>query len=191
MNQERTVIVIADGGLFLPYDHDFEPLMNSDKKVGRKAASKQKGKCNCPTLILSIIALILAGCVLVWVCVEFEQATNSKVVTDKPLGCYTDHDLLEINSYSPRNKSRVFQHGYGPKGEWTMIYSLDKCKDWCRGFNQFQYVGLEFGGQCSCGTMSEFLAASVTDDSNCNFVCQDSDKDKYCGGSWSMNIWEL
>jgi len=61
--------------------------------------------------------------------------------------------------------------------------TVESCSSFC---SNFQYFGLEYGGECYCGNTLPSEEAAATD---CNMVC-DGNANELCGAGWRLSTYE-
>jgi len=61
--------------------------------------------------------------------------------------------------------------------------TVESCSTFC---SKFQYFGLEYGGECYCGSALPSEQAPATD---CNMVC-DGNSAELCGSSWRLSTYQ-
>lgn len=61
--------------------------------------------------------------------------------------------------------------------------TVQKCLDFCGGSSQ--YVGLEYGTECYCGSPSDITIGA----SGCNTKCG-GDPTQVCGGNWKLSVYK-
>ncbi|MCJ1255436.1 hypothetical protein MMC24_003252 [Lignoscripta atroalba] len=84
-------------------------------------------------------------------------------------GCYEDHNHQTLN-YNPRLDSQDM--------------TVQKCTASCKA-NGFRYAGLEYYGECFCGTT---VKGAATTQDQCTFPCT-GNNDETCGGSDRLSIY--